>query len=420
MENSTSKIEESTEIVDESEIKSKNKSIRSIDITLYLLAYSLIIILVIIMININVKINKLYDIESVEKQIELRYNESSRTDRIKGLIDEIDNLYGEYYIGEIDYDLIEESILNGYVEGTKDKYGSYLTEKEASSYSDGLNEILVGVGIEVAEEGQSLYVTEVYDESPAKKSGMKVGDVITGVENKNISELGFNEAIRLIRGEQGTKVNITLKDRDLTLTRDKVTTPYIRYDIINDVGYIKIKRFAINTGEDFKDILDKLKDRGINKFVFDLRGNGGGLLESIIETLDYLLPEGLIVRIDDKYGEDKEFTSDKYSTEGEMVVLVDGKTASAAELFTLALMDYDKATVVGTQTYGKGTSAITIPISKGAVNISTALYHTKSSNNIEGVGITPDIILSYKSDVPLYKAKYSEDNQLQKALEILK
>lgn len=115
-----------------------------------------------------------------------------------------------------------------------------------------------------------------------------------------------------------------------------------------------------------------------------------------------------------------EFSSDKEHVDGEMVVLVNNETASAAELFTLALRDYDKATVIGTKTYGKGTSATTIPISAGSINISTALYYTKSSPNIEGVGIEPDIVLEYESDVPLYKAKYSEDNQLQKALEILK
>lgn len=176
----------------------------------------------------------------------------------------------------------------------------------------------------------------------------------------------------------------------------------------------------MNTGDVFKDIMEELQKQGINKFVFDLRGNGGGLLDSIVETLDYLLPKGLIVRIEDRNGTITEFNSDRKYVEGEMVVIVNNETASAAELFTLALMDYNKATVIGTKTYGKGTSATTIPISAGSVNISTALYYTKSSPNIEGVGIEPDIVLEYESDVPLYKAKYSEDNQLQKALEILK
>lgn len=165
--------------------------------------------------------------------------------------------------------------------------------------------------------------------------------------------------------------------------------------------------------------MNELQNKGIDKFIFDLRGNGGGLLDSVVETLDYLLPKGLIVRIEDRNGTITEFNSDRKYVEGEMVVIVNNETASAAELFTLALMDYNKATVIGTNTYGKGTSTTTIPLSIGSVNISTNLYYTKSGTNIEGVGIKPDIVLEYKSDVPLYRAKYSEDNQLQKALELL-
>ena len=408
------------EIDTESKINTQDRIAKSLNIVISILLIISITSFIYTLWTFRSNVEIIDNIKSMEKSIELRYEKSSRTDRIKHLIDEIDNLYNEYYTGELDYDLIEKMVVTGFVMGTNDKYGAYLTEKGTSDYSDKINERLVGIGVEVVYEEDGLYVTDVYEGSPAKKSGITIGDKIKSVEDTDVTELGLDGAIKMIKGKQGTKVRISLEDRELTIERDLVKTPYVKYDIIDGIGYIKIKSFTMNTGDLFKDIMEELQKQGIDKFIFDLRSNGGGLLDSIVETLDYLLPEGLIVRIEDKYGSNMEFSSDKEHVDGEMVVLVNNETASAAELFTLALRDYDKATVIGTKTYGKGTSATTIPISAGSVNISTALYYTKKSPNIEGVGIEPDIVLEYESDVPLYKAKYSEDNQLQKALEILK
>lgn len=408
------------EIDTESKINTQDRIAKSLNIVISILLIIAITSFIYTLWTLRSNVEIIDNIKNTKKSIELRYEKSSRTDRIKHLIDEIDNLYNEYYTGELDYDLIEKMVVTGFVMGTNDKYGAYLTEKGTSDYSDKINERLVGIGVEVVYEEDGLYVTDVYEGSPAKKSGITIGDKIKSVEDTDVTELGLDGAIKMIKGKQGTEVRISLEDRELTIERDLVKTPYVKYDIIDGIGYIKIKSFTMNTGDVFKDIMEELQKQGINKFVFDLRSNGGGLLDSIVETLDYLLPEGLIVRIEDKYGSNMEFSSDKEHVDGEMVVLVNNETASAAELFTLALRDYDKATVIGTKTYGKGTSATTIPISAGSVNISTALYYTKSSPNIEGVGIEPDIVLEYESDVPLYKAKYSEDNQLQKALEILK
>lgn len=408
------------EIDTESKINTQDRIAKSLNIVISILLIIAITSFIYTLWTFRSNVEIIDNIKNTEKNIELRYEKSSRTARIKYLIDEVDNLYNEYYTGEIDYDLIEKMVITAYVMGTNDKYGAYLTEKGTSDYSDKINERLVGIGVEVVYEEDGLYVTDVYEGSPAKKSGITIGDKIKSVEDTDVTELGLDGAIKMIKGKQGTEVRISLEDRELTIERDLVKTPYVKYDIIDGIGYIKIKSFTMNTGDLFKDIMEELQKQGIDKFIFDLRSNGGGLLDSIVETLDYLLPEGLIVRIEDKYGSNMEFRSDKEHVDGEMVVLVNNETASAAELFTLALRDYDKATVIGTKTYGKGTSATTIPISAGSINISTALYYTKSSPNIEGVGIEPDIALEYESDVPLYKAKYSEDNQLQKALEILK
>lgn len=375
----------------------------------------LIIVLIASMANLSIFIGGMQTLDNIK----LRYEESTRTERIKHLLDEVDNLYNEYYTGELDYDKIEKMVINGYILGAEDRYGMYLSGKDTTDYYNKINDRLVGIGVEVVYEDESLYVTDVYKDSPADNSGINVGDKIKSIENENVSELGLQGAVDKIKGEQGTRVNISLDNRDLTIERDLVTTSNIRYDIINDIGYIKIKCFTAGTDGLFKDIMNELQNKGIDKFIFDLRGNGGGLLDSVVETLDYLLPKGLIVRIEDRNGTITEFNSDRKYVEGEMVVIVNNETASAAELFTLALMDYNKATVIGTNTYGKGTSTTTIPLSIGSVNISTNLYYTKSGTNIEGVGIKPDIVLEYKSDVPLYRAKYSEDNQLQKALELL-
>jgi carboxyl-terminal processing protease len=189
------------------------------------------------------------------------------------------------------------------------------------------------------------------------------------------------------------------------------------------VGYIAVSQFAETTYNDFVAAYEDLESQGMTSVIFDMRDNGGGLLDSVVDMLDYLLPKGVVVYTQDKYEKQEDFTSDdKHQKNIPMIVLVNGNTASAAEIFTGALRDFDYATIIGTKTFGKGIVQSTIPFSDGsAIKLTTQTYYTPSGECIQGKGINPDIELEFEF-LGEEDEKYStdKDNQIQRALEELK
>lgn len=343
---------------------------------------------------------------------------------------EIKELYESVYIGEIPSDReLENSALLGYSLGFNDKYGIYLDTTLSEQMEDTRNERLVGIGIEaVYEEGKGYYVTRTYPESPAEKAGIQPGDYIVSAEDKAITDDNREEMISTISGEAGTSVDLGV-ERDgevigITSLRDDVTSTSITCTLIDNIAYIKLYKFTDYTDEEFIEIMEDMQSKGINSFIFDVRNNTGGSADTVINMLDYLLPKGLIVRIEGKAEDDvTEYYSDKSEIVGNMVVITNGSSASASELFTKALQEYNKATVVGENTYGKGTVLSTYKLSNGGtLTLSSGLYYTLSGEAIEGVGVKPDIEVELPEDkaMILYKLDKSEDNQLQEALKILK
>lgn len=345
-------------------------------------------------------------------------------------LEQIDELYRKYYINDIDDSALVDGLAKGYILGAGDKYGGYMSREEYEQFENKLDSKFDGIGVNVTwDSGSScLEVIEVYEGSPAEAAGLLPADLITEVAKAAVSELGMDEAVDRIRGETGTKVNLTVVRGGSTLSvdveRGKVDIKTVKLEEYGTVAVIKISNFYSSTAADFKAAVSRAKEDGCDRIVYDLRGNTGGLLDSVTEVLDHILPAGKTVRMVDAAGNWTYRESDESCLQMPMVIIVNGETASAAELFTAALRDFDYATVVGTQTYGKGTVVSTYTLSDGSsINVSTNRYYPPVSDNFEGKGITPDVILDQDEETKKlkpYEINFENDIQLQKAVEIIK
>lgn len=343
----------------------------------------------------------------------------------------VDSYYHSLYIGELDEEELIDNTIRGYVYGTGDKYAYYLDREQYAELISDTNAEMQGIGVYVIFQNDVIEIISVMPDSPALEAGIEPGDLVVYVGGESVAEIGYNAAISKLKGEAGTYAEFTVL-RGEELIDFKIKRGYVNEQTVMSrtlesdptTGIVRILSFDLGTPEQFKEACKNLIDGGVNKIVFDVRYNPGGDLRSIVEILDYLLPEGPIVRITDKDGNVVEtYTSDASSLDLPICVLTNGSTASAAELFTSALKDYKKATVVGTNTYGKGTVQTIIPLSDGTgIGISYRLYCPPFSDNFEGVGIAPDVEVEPDESLAgknIYKITDSEDNQLQKAVEIL-
>lgn len=343
----------------------------------------------------------------------------------------VDSYYHSLYIGELDEEELIDNTIRGYVYGTGDKYAYYLDREQYAELISDTNAEMQGIGVYVIFQNDVIEIISVMPDSPALEAGIEPGDLVVYVEGESVSEIGYNAAISKLKGEAGTYAEFTVL-RGEELIDFRIKRGYVNEQTVMSrtlesdptIGIVKILSFDLGTPGQFKEACQNLIDGGVGKFIFDVRYNPGGDLRSIVEILDYLLPEGPIVRITDKDGNVVEtYTSDASSLDLPICVLTNGSTASAAELFTSALKDYEKATVVGTNTYGKGTVQTIIPLSDGTgIGISYRLYCPPFSDNFEGVGVAPDVEVEPDESLAgknIYKITDSEDNQLQKAVEIL-
>lgn len=364
-------------------------------------------------------------------------------ENIIDMIHEVDSIHDKYYIGEIPTnEEIEDGILKGIEWSYDDPYGLYRTPEETEEFMANQNEMLLGgIGIQSRYENNMerfedyrycYYITHVYSGSPAEQAGIQKGDRLIQVGDLKLNMHNSDDFLDGVRGLKGTNVDLkilreengTRVVKDFTLTREDVKNNSIFYELIDDIGYITINTFSNDTDEEFEQAIEKLKLNNINKFILDIRGNSGGSADTVIEMLDYMLPKGLIVEI--KYkdsSKDEKFYSDEKEITGEFIVLTNEQSASASELFAKALQEYKKATIVGELTFGKGTVVSTIMLSNGgSITLSTGEYYTQSGENLEGIGVTPDIEVSIPDDkeMYLYKLPREEDLQLMKAIELLK
>ena len=352
----------------------------------------------------------------------------------------IDAIYRTNYMGEIDEEKLVYALLNGYIVGAGDQFGAYYT---ADGFSDMMGETegnTVGIGVYVAiEDTGYIKILYVMSNGPAYEAGLLPGDIITHIDGKSVLELGYYNAIDLVKGDAGTEVELTVLRKTETVNvkvkRAEVETESIIYSKHQEdetVGVIRIIDFNNGTPEQFINAINELMNDGCKSLVFDLRNNPGGTLSSVVEMLDFLLPKGDVVKIRYSDGYIEKYSSDEkgeefiklYGSDVKMAVLVNGNTASAAELFTCALKDYGVATVVGETTFGKGCGQNVLQLPHGdGLAITTFLYDPPSSPNYNGVGIEPDVKAELSDEAAnknIFELKHSEDNQLNKALEAIK
>lgn len=350
---------------------------------------------------------------------------------IAQVISEINTIYKNNAIkNNPDFSLANDYALSNYVLGLDDKYATYFRPEDFEDYNNKDNDYKIGIGISFTYERDidiGLKINHIFEGSPAYNSGLQIGDYITHANGICIDDVTTAKFADYLSGEEGDTVDITIsrdnKSIDYTLTLTKYDMDSVLSRDIDGIAYVRIVKFALNTSDKFKDAMNNFKKQGFEKYIIDLRDNTGGHLESIVDILDFLVGEGKIVSTVDCNGEENyTYTSDKKEFNGDIVVLVNGYTASASELFAQTMKDFHKATIIGTQTYGKGTVVGIFPLTNGgAVMLSTGTYETNSGAQLEGVGVTPDIELEASEDFKFHSYEINEinDNQLKYALDYL-
>lgn len=369
---------------------------------------------------------------TVNNKYSQRMNELTAENNAYDKLAAVDAAFRSLYIGEIDDTELTDSIIAGYIAGTGDKYASYMNTEAYEEFMASQRGEGQGIGVLVIQNDtyNVMEVISVMPDSGALEAGIEPGDLIIGIDGEDATQMGYYNAIAAIKGENDTTVKLTVLRDEQTLKfevlRGDVETITVMSHMVDGtdhVGYVKILQFTSVTPNQFKEAIAQLQDMGATKFIFDVRYNPGGELNSIISILDYLLPEGPIIRIVDGEGNEEIEYSDADCLDAPIAVLVNGNTASAAELFSCALKDYNKATLVGTTTYGKGTMQTVVPLAdNSAFSVSYRMYNPPYSDNYEGIGITPDIEVELDEALAnknIYKITDAEDNQLQAALSAL-
>ena len=346
-------------------------------------------------------------------------------DNIEALMLEIQDIYNKQYVGEHpNPEDLEDMALAGFTAGYGDSYGAYLSPTNAEDLANERKEQLVGIGVQIVYEGEvGFYVIQTYRGSSANEVGIREGDYIISAGDVNCEDNTHDEMIEAIRGEEGTTVELGIRRGDeefkVTVERMDIKSESVRVKEVDDVGYIKVDQFTEHSSEEFIEYLEDFKSKGIDKFIIDLRNNSGGMADTVINMIDYLIPEGLIVEFKCKdSSRDEEYYSDKFQFNGDIVVLINNNSASASELFSKALQDYGRAKIIGMKSYGKGTICTTYGLSNGgSLILSTGKYHTISGDEIEGVGVTPDIEvkMKYADQKILYKLAFEDDIQFKAA-----
>lgn len=332
-----------------------------------------------------------------------------------------------YYIGEVDEEALEAGLLSGLLTGLDDDYAAYYTAEEMEDLLEENSGEYAGIGISItmSEDGQPT-VYKVFEGTPAEEAGIQVNDIIIEADGETDFET-LDDLVSVVRGEAGTTVDITIlrgdEEIEMTVERANIEMETVTYEMLDDnIGYIYISEFDTITEEQFDEAIEELLAEGMESVIFDLRDNPGGQLDTVVAMADRILPEGVIVTIEDSSGDvESEMSDDEESLDIPMVAIINENSASASEVFVGALQDYGVATVVGETSYGKGVVQTLWQLTDGSgIKFTTARYYTPNGTSLDGVGITPDIEVSLPEDA--YDdgvLDEDEDTQLAAAIAVL-
>lgn len=346
-------------------------------------------------------------------------------------LEELESLILERFIGESDRVAMEDAAADAMVASLGDRWSYYIPADEYQDYLEQMANAFVGVGItiQVTEDSDGLLIVAVTQGGPAEEAGLLVGDVLVAVEETRIAGMSTGEVKNLVRGEEGTWVNLTVardgREETIPVERRTIQVAVATYTMLEkNVGLVRIANFDTRCAEETISAIEALLEQGAQALIFDVRGNPGGYASELVKILDYLLPEGDLFRTVDYAGREHTDTSDESCLELPMAVLVNGDSYSAAEFFAAALREYDWAVIVGQKTCGKGYFQNTLPLSDGsAVGLSVGKYFTPNGVSLADVGVTPDRVVEVDEQTR-WKIYYGtlpieEDIQLEAALELL-
>lgn len=340
-------------------------------------------------------------------------------------------LIDQKYLGEVDEKSLEEGAIKGYISGLKDPYTEYITKDEMEEYTESIMGNFVGIGVYLMNDTQTntIIVLSPIKNAPAQEAGILPGDRIIKVDDITYTGEQLTEATNKIKGEEGTAVKIeVLRDGEtkvFEIIRKTVKVNYVEAKVLeNNIGYIAFNSFDEECSQEFKQKYDELKNKGIKKLIIDIRNNGGGLVEEAINISDYIVEKDKTLLITlDKNGNEKITKSENDPVINMPIVIITNEnTASASEILAGALKDNNKATIVGTKTYGKGVIQELLTLQDGSgLKITTNEYYTPNRNKINNIGIEPDVKVEL-SEEQKNKVELDEknDTQLQKAIETIK
>lgn len=361
------------------------------------------------------------------------YEELAATAKRYSKVSTLESFIRKHYLKEVDEMTMLDGQLKGLFQSLEDPYSQYMSKEEFQDFMEHTKGIYGGVGIIVTPgEDNLITVVSPIEGTPGERAGIKTGDKIIKVDGEEFTVDTMDAAVKKMKGEPGTTVNLTIMRKaksgkseqlELSLTREEIRLKTVESEVVDgDIGYIKITSFDDLTYEDFKSALDELESDGVEGIIMDLRNNPGGLLDMCVDIADEFLDEGVIVYTETRSGEREYLNSTKSKTDIPLVLLINEGSASASEILAGAMRDNERATLVGSKTFGKGIVQRIKELPDGSgFKLTVSEYFTPKGTSIHDVGIEPDIEIELPEGVEaIGPENLSKDTQLQKALEIIR
>lgn len=391
---------------------------------------TIMLIIITVLITALVTTIVIYNFVIKSGKIAIKSEDNSSLSGLEATLASFRSVLEEKYMGEIDDEALIEGAIKGYVSALGDPYTTYYTKEEMDELMEETTGNYVGIGIYMTLDidNNAIYVVKPMEGSPAEEAGIQAGDLITKVDGKEYSGEELDQASNAIKGEEGTTVKLEIlrdgETKELEVERRKIVVSHIVEKKFDNIGYLLIEDFDGGCAKEFEEKYKELESQGIDRLIIDLRNNGGGVVDEAVSIADMLLDkDDTILITKDKKG-NEEITKSEHNPTITMpvVVLTNGYSASASEILVGALQDNERATIVGTKTYGKGVIQEVDRLNDGSgLKITIEEYYTPNKNEINKVGIEPDEEIDLSNEVK-EQGTYTdeEDNQLQKAIEIIK